>query len=99
MHQDPGRPGMSYWRIFVLLLFKQARSTDFDRIGESALELAADAAAGNARRKSGSFCAADDHHQCVTDKYRELATHPCDPSCDRVRIDGALAAGARADQL
>ena len=36
VRQDTGRPGMSYWMIFVLLLFKQALNIDFDRLTELA---------------------------------------------------------------
>ena len=36
VHQDTGRPGMGYWTIFVLLLFKQVLNIDFDRLTELA---------------------------------------------------------------
>ncbi len=36
VRQDTGRPGMSYWMIFVLLLMKQALNIDFDRLTELA---------------------------------------------------------------
>ena len=36
MRQDTGRPGMEYWKIFVLFLFKQALHIDVDRLTELA---------------------------------------------------------------
>ena len=38
VRQDTGRPGMNYWRIFVLCLFKQALKIDFDWLTELANE-------------------------------------------------------------
>ncbi len=79
MRQDTGRPGMSYWMIFVLLLMKQALNIDFDRLTELANQhqslrqmLQLDLLGGQPirlKRQASSRM----FGECV-----QLATHPCD---------------------